>query len=235
MRKVETKKTLVLASAVTSNEDLQDKVLLDIGYQVFAPSVGSSSICGFGERQDFSLFCLPFTHHGKVGEPFNHFTEGESVKGKVTRVGRLRDAQTIFMLYSDVSGAPLEDWTLYYAESDVFILEDATGGDWVTHPTAFEYTSLLPLFETSAPSSISADGFATVNVSLKRNGQVISYNGQIQAEQVSGYLPKTRASVVNGVASFKVMALGLEAGDSARIKIGTKNITGLADVTIPVV
>lgn len=235
MRKVETKKILVPASAVTSNADLQNKILQDIGYQVFAPGVGSSSVCGFGERQDFSLFCLPFTHQGKVGEPFNHFTEGESVKGMVTRIGRLRDAQPIFMLYSDVAGAPLNEWTLYYIHAQPFVFEDATDGAWINQEETFDYTSLLPSFEVSTPSSIDADGFATVTVSLKREGQMVAYNGEIQAEQISGYLPKRRASVANGVASFKVMALGLQAGESVRIKVGTKNITGLADVSIPVV
>jgi hypothetical protein len=235
MRKVETQRTLVLPSAVTDNAEVQDKLLMDIGYQVFAPTSGSNSVCGFGERQDFALWCLPFTHQGKVGEPFNHFTEGEIVKGKVTRIGRLRDAQPIFIFYADVANAPLTSWKLHYVDFPTFILEDATAGSWTVQTQAFDYISLLPTFESSAPSSVGESGSANVSITLKRNGTAIAYNGEIEVDAISGYVPKRRATVVNGVASIKVMPLGLSAGDSVRIKVGTRNVSGLADVTIPVV
>lgn len=235
MRKVETQRVLVEPSAVTSNAEVQDKLLMDLGYQVFAPTSGDESVCGFGERQDFSLWCLPFTHQGKVGEPFNHFTEGEIVKGMVTRIGRLRDAQPIFILYSDVADAQLANWKLMYVDIHPFILEDATAGNWTTQTKRLDYIGLLPTFEVSAPSSVDAGGTATVNVTLKRGGTAIAYTGEVQVEAIAGFVPKRRASVVNGVASVKVMALGLSAGESVRIKIGTRNVSGLADVTIPVV
>jgi hypothetical protein len=235
MRKVETQKVLVTPSAVTSNPGVQDKLLQDVGYQVFAPTSGENSVCGFGERHDFSLFCMPFTHQGKVGEPFNHFTEGEIVKGKVTRIGRLRDAQPIFILYSDVANAPLASWKLHYVDFPTFILEDATAGSWTVQEQVFDYISLLPTFDVSAPSSVAAGGSAAVSLTLKRDGAAISYSGELQVEVISGYAPKRRAAVVNGAASINVMALGLSAGDSVRIKVGTRNVTGLADVVIPVV
>lgn len=235
MRKVETQKTLVTPSAVTSNADVQNKFLLDIGYQAFAPTTGADSVCGFGERHDFSLFCLPFTHQGKVGEPFNHFTEGEIVKGKVTRIGRLRDAQPIFILYSDVANAPLSDWKLHYVDAHPFVLEDTTAGSWTVQTQPFDYIALLPTFDVSAPASVAAGGTAVVDLTLRRNGDAIAYNGELQVEAISGYAPKRRVAVVNGASSISVMALGLVAGDSIRIKVGTRNVTGLSDVTIPVV
>lgn len=101
-----------------------------------------------------------------------------------------------------------------------------------------------------------ASDFLTVNYKLipqatvKPNGmteiQVAAYRGlstQIatevnydgfEVEMVDGYCPHRRVKMVNGVGSFKVMALGLENGEIMRVKFGKKFYTGLAECSIKV-
>jgi hypothetical protein len=53
----------------------------------------------------------------------------------------------------------------------------------------------------------------------------------VYLEALSGYLPKTRLSVT-GQATFRVIALGLDAGDSIRIKAGFRHFPGATEKTI---
>lgn len=234
LRQVVTERNFVAAKAVTSNAALAERVLSEIGRHVFRPTIGPETICGSGERHDFAAFVLPFGSDGAVAEPYNHFTESESVKGPIPRNGRLRAAQPILVLYTDVSGSPLADWTIAYVDSPPFVLEDLTGGDWTPAPSGFGVYSFLPEFVLTAPATIERDGYATVSVALRRGGSAIPYSGEIVVEAVSGYAPKRRVSVVGGVGSFKVGALGLDVGDEVRVKVGTRTISGLASASIRV-
>jgi hypothetical protein len=224
----------VMAEAVSSNAEAQGKVVREIGRQIFRPTLGENSIVGAGEQYDFPVFVLPFEMGDVVSEPYNHFVESVNVKGEVNRNGRLRGAKAVFLLSADVSTASLDDWTLTYIETPSFILEDCTSGEWVNAPAGFRAMSLLPTAELDAPASIAPDGTATITVTLKRDGVVVPYSGELVAEAVDGYAPIRRFNVVNGVGTFRVCALGLQVGEVMRIKVGTRVVTGLAAASIAV-
>jgi hypothetical protein len=69
---------------------------------------------------------------------------------------------------------------------------------------------------------------------LDANDMPIEHDAEIFLEAVNGYLPKTRIKTVNGQASVPFMALGLVAGDSARVKAGFKYFSGASDVSIQI-
>jgi hypothetical protein len=221
-------------TAVTEDAAFEDKVLTEIGRHIFRPMLDSESVCGVGERQDFAAFVLPFGSNGAVAEPYNHFTESIDVKGVTPRNGRLRGAQPIFILYSDVANASLDDWTLIYVDSQPFVFEDATAGTWQPAPANFSLYGLLPTISVTAPSTVNADGSVTAQVTLSRDGDTLDYSGDLALEAVSGYLPKQRVTISEGMGSFKAMALGLEAGDTMRIKVGTRCVSGLAEANVTV-
>lgn len=229
-----TERNFIKASAVTGDVRVKDAVLSEIGRHIFRPTIGAGTVCGAGERNDFAAFVLPFGSDGAVSEPYNHFTESGEVKGVVPRNGRLRGAQPIFILYSDVATANLDNWTLIYIDSIPFVFEDATGGEWQSAPTGFNLYSLLPTVSVQTSETIAADGATTVAVELSRDGAKLNYSGELVVEPVSGYVPKRRLTIANGSGAFKVMALGLEASDTLRVKVGTRNISGLADASIKV-
>jgi hypothetical protein len=94
---------------------------------------------------------------------------------------------------------------------------------------------LLPGVQISAPTSCTPDGQVNVQVQvLDANDMPIEHDAEIFLEAVNGYLPKTRIKTVNGQASVPFMALGLVAGDSARVKAGFKYFSGASDVSIQI-
>jgi hypothetical protein len=94
---------------------------------------------------------------------------------------------------------------------------------------------LLPGVQISAPTSCTPDGQVNVQVQvLDANDMPIDHDAEIFLEAVNGYLPKTRIKTVNGQASVPFMALGLVAGDSARVKAGFKYFSGASDVSIQI-
>jgi hypothetical protein len=234
LRQAVTQTNFVRSTAVTNDDAFAGKVLSEVGRHIFRPTIGDNGICGFGERQDFAMFSLPFGHNAKVGEPYNHFTESTSVKGPVGRDSRLRDGQPIILMYSDTAGAPLEQWTLIYVDSPPFLLADNTVGEFEIADDDFFAESLLPSVSLNSAAQVAPDGVITVNVSLSRDGSLINYTGKLTVEAVSGYVPNTRVAITGGSGAFKVMALGLTAGETLRVKVGSKNITGMAEISVPV-
>ena len=64
------------------------------------------------------------------------------------------------------------------------------------------------------------------------DGAPLEKDAEIYLEAVNGYLPKSRVRTVNGTATAKFMALGLQPGDKARIKAGFKFFLGAADLEV---
>lgn len=235
LRQVVTERSFYEAAAVSSDVRLADKFLLEIGRHIFRPTIGAETVVGFGERSDFALFVFPFGSNARVQEPYNHFAVSASIKGTLARDGRLRDGQPMLFLYSDVATAPMANWTLGYADCAPFVLVDTTAGGWTSVSNDFSFVSLLPQAILTSAQSLAPGAVVDVVVDLKRNNVLTNYTGELVVEAVSGYVPNTRIQITNGSGVFKVMALGLVAGDAVRVKVGTKVLSGMAEITIPVV
>lgn len=95
---------------------------------------------------------------------------------------------------------------------------------------------VFPSLKLTGPATVAPDEAATITVAVvDKDGAVIADAAcELPLEVVSGYLPKARVAIVNGGGTFKVMALGLEAGEAVRVKAGLGLFTGLADISIPV-
>lgn len=94
---------------------------------------------------------------------------------------------------------------------------------------------LLPGVQVAAPQDCLPDGTISVQVQVvDANDHPLEREAEIFLEAVNGYLPKTRVKTTNGQASVPFMALGLVAGDSARIKVGFKYFSGASDACIQI-
>lgn len=220
------------AELLSDDEALQGKFALELGRHIFRPGV-SSSVCGAGEIGSFSAFAFPFGQHDRLGEPYSVFTESQLDKGSVRRHATKRDAQVIAAVYSDNNSAALDGWTFVYVDSPPFFLVDQTDGVFEDAGSGFSLFSLLPDVGLSAAPV--QDGASVVSVTVKRGGVAVNYTGELVVEAVAGYVPNTRIAIHNGTGSFKVMPLGLTPGESMRVKVGTKTLSGMADISIPVV
>lgn len=91
---------------------------------------------------------------------------------------------------------------------------------------------------TPSSETVEPDGWVTFTLRILdgKTGELaedVSYNGFI-AEAVDGYCPHRRVSVVNGVGTFRVKALGLLEGETLRVKINHRFFSGRAEATVNV-
>ena len=88
-------------------------------------------------------------------------------------------------------------------------------------------------------TQIKADGYATINVQMIQpptvSTDIVKKPAKVYLEAVNGYLPKTRIDLVDGVGSFKIMALGLDAGDKLIARAGFKYFSNLVSIELNVV
>lgn len=92
---------------------------------------------------------------------------------------------------------------------------------------------LIPSCETVEP-----EGWVTFTLRILdgKTGELaddVTWNGFI-AEAVDGYCPHRRVSVVNGVGTFRMKALGLQDGESMRVKINHRFFSGRVESTVKV-
>lgn len=96
--------------------------------------------------------------------------------------------------------------------------------------------SLMPAITLAGGDTITPDSDATYTATVTRNGIVASdCNSEVCIETTGGYLPLQRVRAVNGVATFRVKALDLQAGDAFKIKVGFRNYSSLASKQITVI
>lgn len=87
------------------------------------------------------------------------------------------------------------------------------------------------------PATIIHDRYATVHVEITdANGaRIETANATLYIHDALGYVPHSHVEVINGRASFKVGALGLDAGETVRIDLGWRADRQIVAVQIPVV
>ena len=97
-------------------------------------------------------------------------------------------------------------------------------------------TLLLPHLRLSAPSTIAANGQATITIQLEDAAeQPIERQATVYLEAVSGVLPRARVTTIQGTAAVPVFATGLSPGEQVRIKAGWKYFPGVDDISLEVV
>lgn len=118
---------------------------------------------------------------------------------------------------------------------------DDLGEDWDAE-TVMEggASKWLNLAYELTPSSETVEPDGWVEYTLKvldgKTGELnpaITWGGWI-ADPVDGYCPHRRISVVNGVGTFRVQALGLQSGEEMRVKVNHRFFTGRAEHTVKV-
>lgn len=93
-----------------------------------------------------------------------------------------------------------------------------------------------PVLTLTGPTELQAGESTELTLGVYSSEGVLQddVTAMVYLEAVSGYLPKTRLSVT-GQTTFRVMALGLDAGDNIRIKAGFRHFPGAAELTVAVV
>jgi hypothetical protein len=157
------------------------------------------------------------------------------------RSGSRNEYYQIFVPFTQ--GADMTDFQ-YRIALDTFDYYGKTI-EYVIDPTSPSKDSVVetPL----VPGSINLNALATIQTTTNATSlvedetnsvevTVTTLNGisTVYLEQVRGILNTTRVPITNGVGKFKIMSLGLSAGDVAEVKLGFKKWTNRSTFTIPV-
>jgi len=89
----------------------------------------------------------------------------------------------------------------------------------------------------SGPDSISADGSVSLSLAVTdwAGNPVNDAAPEVFLESIGGCLPLQQVTPTGGAAGIRVLALGLVAGESIRVKAGFRHVSGLAEHTLAVV
>jgi hypothetical protein len=226
-------RVIVSGSLLSDSQRVTGGFYSEVERQFFSPSVQSNF--GNAELDDYTAVVLPVQNATFAAcAPYSHFVESKNVKASVRRLAQIKNQFAHIVLVSLQSQASLSNWTLLRLDMPSIFLVDRTPGNWISGSPSFSVFDVLPTVTLDAPQSVGSAEWATVGVQLVDNGVQASYTGELHLEVLSGRANKLRVPITNGAGSFKVNADGLDTGDHVKIKIGTKNVSGLASATIQV-
>ena len=98
--------------------------------------------------------------------------------------------------------------------------------------------ALLPSLRLIGPDTIAAGQTGSYLVEMfSRNTDTLvdDTDAQVYLESSAGYLPRRRVTISGGSASFPLLALGLNAGDRIKLKVGWRNYSGADEKIVTIV
>jgi hypothetical protein len=88
----------------------------------------------------------------------------------------------------------------------------------------------------TGPDAAAADVPVTVSLQVTRRGEPIPCPVDVELESVGGYLPRPRVrTTASGEGQFRAIPLGLEPGETFKVKAGFRFFAGLGEKVIQVV
>lgn len=196
---------------------------------------------GSGERSARSMWKFSFGNSN--GVPVNAYSQTYFSKSPLRVAQRRYNADAILFLPFKATLPCDEDATLHLFAPNAGLVSFIAlpEGSTVEQLTIAEVSKrkadgeVFPDLTISAPTTAySSNGIeATVTCSW-RNGGNVPDGEEVFIETSAGYVSKQRAKLVNGQAKFKFIPLGLESGDVAKIQVGFRLFTGLAEAEIEV-
>jgi len=197
------------------------------------------SALGIAEWSDYANWVFPLDHQGAPGTPFNRYIETTSTKARTPRLLQLKKVNCALQVYVPFGSCDFSNSSFSIAfHPDFGMIGNLDPGAEVTFADVLKGASrAFPKLAISGPAEVAFDGSALLTVSLKTSSGTLIRDAspQVYLEQTAGYLPKRRVVPEDGNAQFKVTALGLEVGDSIRVKAGFRHYAGLAEHTLQVI
>tara|TARA_B100000470_G_scaffold72642_1_gene55509 strand:- start:8488 stop:9483 length:996 start_codon:yes stop_codon:yes gene_type:complete len=231
----------------TYTEKLKDTWFRNTGFSWVDPT--DPSIAS-GEKSDVACWVIGIKPDFSASASYNSLTNTHYSKAHPLRSVRQQNAPAALFIYKSFntdnftdcsitmkynrgcgfSTNIMNDWLIGTDEKALF----KTSGDGYNY--LGEMNEAFPTFTvTSGGTSIDADGTDTVAFKMvDKDGALIARTSEAYLESTAGYLPKTRVPITDGLGTFKVTALGLESGDTFKVKIGFRNLTGVQDVNYTV-
>ena len=195
---------------------------------------------GLRSRENWSVTML---HTGYLSQAVERFAETFNTKMSRRHIGAVQGRQQLLMVTSKFGSKDLDDdvYMLFTVNPELGCVTNMDLGPFLPEDQFDESSrTLLPTMALAGPSEMAANGVATFGVDIVDPATGAPYPHvpkpiEVHIESTAGYLPKRRVQTVDGSAFFKLHAIGLEPGDSIKIKVGWHNFTGAAEKIIKVV
>ena len=195
-----------------------------------------------GEKSDAAVWVCGIDHEGCLRPFYNAIAYETASKAHPMRSLRIAGAPPVLFVYQPFAGVPLSECSMTLRYNDALGFRANVDG-W-ERPSTSEATDLLGHMTEALPSialisgggAIAPEEKNIVGIELRdASGQRIARNATVYLEATGGYLPRRRVALTDGEGSFPVIALGLETGDSFKIKAGFRNFSGVLDIPFTVV
>lgn len=195
---------------------------------------------GRGEWTDRANWLFPLDREGRPQAPFNRFVATRETKARTPRLLETIGLNCALQIYAPFASCDFDDCSFSVAlHRDFGLVGNLDPGIEVTYSDVLGGAQ-KPFAEIALSSNtidLAPDAYGTVTAQLvDGTGKTIrDADAELYLEPTGGYLPKQRIATEKGKAKFRVGALGLEVGDSFRVKVGFRHFTSVAELTVRVV
>jgi hypothetical protein len=212
---------------------------INIGLLGTATLYRTEGYLGSAERDGPGIYVFALNDQGIPMAPFNVYSQSYRSKRdpRFTRV--MTDQTWPVMVAVPCTGAAFDECSfLVRNSSQCHFSSNLEGWTQLTQapPTGVLALS-LPTLQVSSPTlSMSPNSSATVDVRVLDCDGVLYPHGEqtIFLEETGGLLPLRRIRSIGGLASFRISSVGMQSGESFRVKLGFRNISGCDEVAVSV-
>lgn len=197
-------------------------------YIVGQTRVDFADIAARSEQSDYAIWCLNDTQHG-YSIPFNRVVETTESKRHREHNKRMDETSSIKLIVPALS-LDSSKWLMHVAcHPDYPLVINAPTEELGLYETIDAY---MPTLQAQQSATVAPDGTVSVTVAIQNLDQ--SAEAEIYAVSGGGYMPITRILTSSQQATFRIKAIGLESGESFKVKFGFKHYSGLASTVINV-
>jgi hypothetical protein len=195
---------------------------------------------GKGEWADRGNWVFPLDHAGIPQVPFNRFVMTRETKARTPRLLATAVRNCSLQIYAPFAICDFDSCSFSVAlHRDFGLVGNLDPGVEVTYADVLRgaHKPFAEIALSTDAIDLAPDAYGTVTAQLvDGTGKAIrDADAELYLEPTGGYLPKQRISTEKGKAKFRVGALGLEVGDSFRVKVGFRHFTSVAELTVRVV
>lgn len=211
--------------------------------------ITDTSILSSQAWSDYGIWLFNCTPNGALKTPYNRFVKTQPTKEHRNLLLQSREESNLLMLCVPFAQDNLNECSFILKYNpDIGCLHnfpefrklpsDRFEFSKYSMEQFFGVKALLPSLRLAGPDVIGAGQMADFTVEMfDRNvdALITTPSARLYLESNAGYLTHRQVYTKDGVARFKLIALGLEPGDKIKLKVGWRNYSGADEKVISVV
>lgn len=195
---------------------------------------------GNAEMDGVGMYAFPIDATLQPLAPFNAFSQTFLTKREPRKSRLLGESEWPVIMTLPYPDAPFTEANFIVRNrADMAFTSNLTGWQVTAErPENGGILSTLPSITLSVENvTLPVNGAALIEAtSIDTEGATLTDGSHtIYLEETGGFLPLRRVKTTNGKATFRVSALGMQAGDTFKVKAGYRNFSGCAEVVVNVV